>query len=85
MNEQNSTVQKIVKEWLIDNEFTGLWCEECGCELNDLMPCSGWDEYISKCQAGYKVFCSTDCETCHRNEWCDMNPEFSNWYIAGEK
>lgn len=82
MSEKNPTVQKIVKEWLIANGFTGLYTEECGCEIDDLMPC--WNERLN-CLAGYKVFCSTNCETCHRNEWCDMDPEFSNWYIAGEK
>lgn len=35
------TCQKIIEEYLITNEYDGLYHpdEECGCLLNDLAPC----------------------------------------------
>lgn len=47
------TVKEIVKKWLIDNKYDGL-CDpdyECGCEVNDLMPC---DMPNVDCMAGVK-------------------------------
>ena len=35
------TISKIVHEYLKDNGYDGLCCEECGCGLDDLMPCDG--------------------------------------------
>ena len=76
------SVQKIVEHWLKSNNYTGLYCEECGCEIDDLMPCAGFNSGIDRCNAGYKVHCDTNCSDCHRNEWCDMDPEFADWYIS---
>lgn len=49
----NKTVIEMVKRYLIDNGFDGLYNEdlECGCEINDLEPC---DALQSNCKAGYK-------------------------------
>ena len=49
----NKTVIEMVKRYLIDNGFDGLYNEEleCGCELADLEPC---DALQSNCKAGYK-------------------------------
>ena len=47
------TMQNIVREWLKANGYDGL-CDthqECGCSVNDLMPCS---EPGTECEAGYK-------------------------------
>ena len=43
----------IVKKYLNDNKYDGLVSEdfECGCELDDLMPC-GFD--VHDCWPGYK-------------------------------
>lgn len=30
---------KIVKEWLVANGYDGLAGDECGCMIDDLMPC----------------------------------------------
>jgi len=32
-------VVDVVRQWLEDHEYTGLCGEECGCRLDDLMPC----------------------------------------------
>ena len=46
-------IKEIVEKYLRENGFDGLVSEdyECGCELDDLMPCS---EFNSDCQPGYK-------------------------------
>lgn len=46
------TVKEIVKKYLEDNGYDGLYGSGCGCEISDLMPCN---EYVIECQAGYKV------------------------------
>jgi hypothetical protein len=81
----NPSVQEIVEKWLKDNGYSGLFCDNCGCEIDDLMPCSGDISGLNTCEAGYKVHCDTNCPECERNDWCDMDPEFSDWYITGEK
>jgi hypothetical protein len=57
------TVKQIVAEWLKEHGYDGLYnwghycgCE-CGCKLDDLMPCG---EGFSNCQAGVRIKCS-DC------------------------
>jgi len=35
------TVKEIVKQYLIDNGFDGLYSYDCGCKVGDLMPCDG--------------------------------------------
>lgn len=50
-------VEKIVKKYLEDNNYDGLYYGEiCGCELDNLFPCgkSGYS-----CEPGYKHPC--DC------------------------
>lgn len=47
------TVNDMIKRFLKDNGYDGLFYDgECGCELNDLVPC-GADP--SQCEPGYKV------------------------------
>jgi len=46
------TVKEIVKEYLIKNGYDGLYDRECGCRIDDLMPCV---EGFEGCQAGYLV------------------------------
>ena len=46
-------LKEIVKDWLKQKGFDGL-CEydcECGCEIDDLMPC---DQPGPRCLAGFK-------------------------------
>jgi len=49
------TVKEIVKQWLEANGYDGLCNDifECGCELNDLMPCQ--EDVRDDCAAGHKV------------------------------
>lgn len=45
----------IIAKYLNDNGYDGL-CRpygECGCGLDDLMPCDG--ENIAECEPGYKI------------------------------
>ena len=55
-------VSEIVRKYLAENGFDGLWNpdEGCGCELADLAPCG---EMESSCCAGYKRPC--DCGEGH--------------------
>jgi hypothetical protein len=48
------TVEQIVKEYLQENEFDGLFCPgECACSLKDgLFQCGNGD--CRECQAGYR-------------------------------
>lgn len=46
------TVKEIIRAYLIDNDYDGLWTDDCGCFLDDLFPCDC--EGIERCQAGYK-------------------------------
>ena len=45
----------IIKAYLIDDEFDGLSCDECCCEVKDLAPCG--NESFWTCEPGYKVPC----------------------------
>jgi hypothetical protein len=41
----------ITKKWLEENGYDGLCYEECGCELEDFMPCG---EPSPRCEAGHR-------------------------------
>ncbi len=45
-------IREIVKNWLITHGYDGLAGEDCGCEINDLMPCD--EPSIYQCRAGHK-------------------------------
>lgn len=73
---------KLVKDWLLTNGYTGLCSDECGCELDDLMPC---DEPDPTCEAAHKHYCAEcpmngDCGT--QNEY---GPNFVTWCMKPEK
>lgn len=54
----NPTTKEIIKQWLIDNGYDGLYCEDCGCFLDDLFPCG---DIGCNCKAGYaSVICKDD-------------------------
>ena len=47
-----ATVKEIVKKYLEDNKFDGLFSDgECACIIDDLAPCDG---ICFECEAGYK-------------------------------
>lgn len=43
-------VKQIVKKYLKENGYTALVGDNCGCSINDLMPC---DYCVPSCQAAY--------------------------------
>ena len=53
-------IRQIVEQWLRANGYDGLTTVDCGCVVDDLMPCG---ECIANCKAGYKVSCpgEADC------------------------
>lgn len=52
------TVQAMVYDRLREDGYDGLYNDDCGCEIDDLVPCGAIEE---NCRAGYKVPC-TCCE-----------------------
>ena len=53
------TVKEILADWLKSHNWDGLAGDECGCELNDLMPCDSPDQ----CVPGIRGPC--DCGESH--------------------
>ena len=47
------TVRTIISVWLKNYGFDGLYTDECGCLLSDLIPC---DRDCGDCKPGYKHF-----------------------------
>ena len=43
---------EIVKDWLAKHHYDGLYHDECGCLVSDLMPCG---EPSPNCRAGYNI------------------------------
>lgn len=44
------TVREILVEWLTERGYHGLYAENCGCGLDDLIPCG---ERCEDCKPGY--------------------------------
>jgi len=64
-------VRDIIREYLVANGYDGLCSEECGCGLDDLMPC----EYgIQHCVPAEKVIATAE----------HYDPEFSEFGIGDE-
>lgn len=64
------TVKEIVKEYLQANGYDGLATDDCGCSVNDLIPCEG--SAFEHCEAGHKIAC------------CEDDPECRPWTCEGE-
>jgi hypothetical protein len=47
------TVREMIREGLELNGYGGLYSEDCGCELAELIPCCG--DWSIECRPGYKV------------------------------
>ena len=56
------TVRDIVKNYLKDNQYDGLFMDECACTLDDLIPCCGYVAALN-CEPGVKVPCDGSCES----------------------
>ena len=48
------TVEEIVKQYLKANNYDGLCGEECGCSLDDFMPC---EDSCNECEPAHKAKC----------------------------
>jgi len=48
------SVKEIVAAYLREHGYDGLYFDECGCRVDDLMPCG---ECCSRCLPGYLVRC----------------------------
>ena len=73
-------VKEIVKKYLDENGFDGLYNDRCGCEKDDLMLCN---ENLEKCKPGYKRKFSEKChESCKygHGTYCEGQ---SNAYCMG--
>lgn len=51
---QNPSVKEIVKDYMEKNGFDGLFCDDCGCPVDDLFLCS-YNLEVIDCQAGHKL------------------------------
>lgn len=71
------TIKEIVQKYLTENKYDGLTLPDydCGCGINDLMPCG---EINENCKVAKKVSCSecnlpadqrSDCEEVY-NKYC---------------
>lgn len=60
------TVREILNEYLKKHGYDGLSGRECGCRLDDLMPCY---EPSPDCEPGYLIECEECGETDGPN-WC---------------
>lgn len=71
-------IREIVNEWLKVNGYEGLAGDDCGCEVDDLMPCDEPD--VIHCVAGHKIPCpdGDDCE--YR-----FAPDSIHWHMAEGK
>ena len=65
------TAKEILIEWLKEHNYDGLWHQdtECGCMIDDLMPCESW---CGDCTPGHKQDCTgCDGELCNKEAtWC---------------
>ena len=48
------TVQEIIKDYLKRNKWDGLCNDDCGCDVDELMPCN---QYVGDCQPAVKRIC----------------------------
>ncbi len=49
-------VADILVEWLREHGYDGLYGDECGCGIDDLLPC----DMGAQCSPAYKRTCPTD-------------------------
>ncbi len=68
------TVNEIVRSWLVDNGYDGLFCSDmpCACEADDLAPCG--EMHGTWCEPGYKHPCDGRGEECEGDCGWHMGP-----------
>lgn len=62
-------IEDIVKKYLVEHEYSGLYNEECGCSLDDLFPCGSCPR---DCEPGYV----NNCHSCADQEKCMEESDF---------
>ena len=65
------TLREIAAEWLKEHGFDGLYSGQCGCRINDLIPCDGPGE---DCEAGHII-------PCPGPEICELGGD-CEWHIG---
>ena len=66
---EEQAFKEIVLEYLTHYGYDGLFCDECSCKIDDLMPC---DNPIMDCEAGHKVLCP-GADICNGFPDCDFH------------
>jgi hypothetical protein len=65
MSEDKMNIEEIIKHWLIENKYDGLYCEACGCYINDLFPCGeGYGDCVPAMMKECKNGCDVSIENC---------------------
>ena len=62
--------KEIIEKHLKENGYDGLYSENCGCQISNLMPCCIGEEMFD-CEAGYKIPCNPN--TCLANGDCEWH------------
>jgi hypothetical protein len=52
-------IKEIIKKYLEENGYDGLYNDECGCSKDDLFPCDFSPDF---CEPGYKCHCDKHCD-----------------------
>ena len=84
------STRKIIFDWLMSHGFDGLvnGDAECGCSLDDLMPCDNSIAGFGDCEPAYLYDCGRCRNWCDNlpsdvdcDEWCDeQNPDYSQLF-----
>jgi hypothetical protein len=61
------TVEEIVRDYLKRNKYDGLCNTNCGCGIDDLMPC---ESYSGSCIPAYLSVVGEECRSCAMFEFC---------------
>lgn len=72
------TIEEIVKKYLMENGYDGLVDDECGCCIDDLMPC---DSETKNCRPGYKVIITEQ----NKDKFEDLDVVVGDWVMRLNK
>lgn len=87
------TVRSFVADWLKEHGYEGLvnYDGECGCQINDLMPCENSIAGLGDCRPAYRYECYRCRNWCDNlpievedsSEWCDkQNPDYCELFAT---
>ena len=65
---QDMTVERIIRFFLILHGYDGLCYDDCGCSVDDLMPCKS---YSGLCRPAYR-HTAEYCKTCEGRDKCGI-------------